>query len=66
MKDFRADNDLPNNVEAKQQLLGALLLDGARVERRPRAPRRLFFDPAHADFAEEIERRQAIWCRRSR
>lgn len=60
MRDFRsAGSDLPNNVDAEQQLLGALLLDGTRVAELSGDAADLFFDQAHAALAREIARRQA-------
>lgn len=51
-------NDRPENTEAEQQLLGALLLDGTRLDvLGASGSPDLFFDPVHASIFAEIAER---------
>ena len=47
----------PSNIEAEQQLLGALLLDGERLDSL-NASTELFFDPVHAELFQAIKQRR--------
>lgn len=53
--------DVPHNVEAEQQLLGALLDNSERLEQLgPSAGPDLFYDPVHAAIFEKIRERHKI------
>ena len=54
---FRAQDQLPVNVEAEQQTLGALLLDNARIATvAARGGADLFGDPVHAEIFAKMAR----------
>ena len=54
------NNVEPHNIDAEQQVLGALLLDASRVDAIGSSGADLFYDPCHADIFKEIKRRRKL------